>query len=726
MVEIGLRGKLMVIFLAVCLIPVGAIALVSMNNLNSLNNQSQILYSHNLKAIETLDEMKGYMIAVHLPFNDYILKGYLNRSITTLQQDIQDMNSAGLLFGSALGTYQRNYTLSEDDILRDMLQRHGEASLVTLETTYLGQVVSYWGIYETKRKACMNLANLPTTGLTPSDIQNRTNDVFQLAYDASNNYSACADSLEQIIGIRTEVAQIANEEADDLFRVTIFGIIAGVGVIVLAIIFAAYYISRKTTEPIVAMAKIANDIQKGNLSPEIDLKETPDEIGEMVVSFKKMVDTTFAPIYRLKETAETVAMGDLSKDLALEAKGDIQRLVVSFEMMLNSLRSLVMDVRETSSLVSSTSDNLASISEEMNATTEEVSTAIQKIAAGAQHQAERIKEAVKIVGDQLTSVEQVVSSAESAADASTKASEVAQRGGDSAQVALQKMREIQAVVDGATEIVRKLGERTKEIHQIVNVITNIAQQTNLLALNAAIEAARAGEHGRGFAVVADEVRKLAEGSGRAASQISVLVDQIETETRKAVDQMENGAKDVSLGASVIDSALASLEDIAATIEETAAMVEEITASTEEQKASAEKIVRAVDEVAKIAEDTSAASEETAISTESLTASMEEMTASAQELARLSGLMQGSVEKFILPPPEILKKEKMLAETELTRIQADEEKAARPQQEKKIKKKDKEKEEKRTKLMKFGKREKDKKKKEPKHKKLEEEAPESEE
>jgi len=716
----------MVIFLAVCLIPVGAIALVSMNNLNSLNNQSQILYSHNLKAIETLDEMKGYMIAVHLPFNDYILKGYLNRSITTLQQDIQDMNSAGLLFGSALGTYQRNYTLSEDDILRDMLQRHGEASLVTLETTYLGQVVSYWGIYETKRKACMNLANLPTTGLTPSDIQNRTNDVFQLAYDASNNYSACADSLEQIIGIRTEVAQIANEEADDLFRVTIFGIIAGVGVIVLAIIFAAYYISRKTTEPIVAMAKIANDIQKGNLSPEIDLKETPDEIGEMVVSFKKMVDTTFAPIYRLKETAETVAMGDLSKDLALEAKGDIQRLVVSFEMMLNSLRSLVMDVRETSSLVSSTSDNLASISEEMNATTEEVSTAIQKIAAGAQHQAERIKEAVKIVGDQLTSVEQVVSSAESAADASTKASEVAQRGGDSAQVALQKMREIQAVVDGATEIVRKLGERTKEIHQIVNVITNIAQQTNLLALNAAIEAARAGEHGRGFAVVADEVRKLAEGSGRAASQISVLVDQIETETRKAVDQMENGAKDVSLGASVIDSALASLEDIAATIEETAAMVEEITASTEEQKASAEKIVRAVDEVAKIAEDTSAASEETAISTESLTASMEEMTASAQELARLSGLMQGSVEKFILPPPEILKKEKMLAETELTRIQADEEKAARPQQEKKIKKKDKEKEEKRTKLMKFGKREKDKKKKEPKHKKLEEEAPESEE
>jgi methyl-accepting chemotaxis protein len=418
--------------------------------------------------------------------------------------------------------------------------------------------------------------------------------------------------------------------------------------VIVSITLGLTLMNRKIIKPITDLARIAMEIQEGNLSPRIDVKAGQDEIGDMVGSFKMMVNNTFAPIQELKQTSETVASGDLSRDITLRAKGDIQKLVESFKMMLNSLRGIVADVRETSSLVSTTSDNLASISEEMNATTEEVSTAIQRIASGAQHQAERIKEVVKIVGDQLTSVEQVVSSAESAADASTKASEVAQKGGDSAQVALQKMREIQAVVDGATEIVRKLGERTKEIHQIVNVITNIAQQTNLLALNAAIEAARAGEHGRGFAVVADEVRKLAEGSGRAASQISVLVDQIETETKRAVDQMENGAKDVSVGATVIDSALASLEDIAATIEETAAMVEEITAATEEQKASAEKIVQAVDEVAKISEDTSAASEETASSTESLTASMQEMTASAQELARLAGILQNSVERFILP------------------------------------------------------------------------------
>ena len=434
----------------------------------------------------------------------------------------------------------------------------------------------------------------------------------------------------------------------DLGLSTLVFFAVGIVSIVISVYIGSTMISRRVVKPISDLAKIVKEIQNGNLSPNIEVKVVGDDIGKMIESFKQMVDVTFAPILQLKDSSEKIASGDLSEELSMTGKGDIQRLVDSFKMMLDSLKSIVSDERETSSLVSSTSDSLASISEEMNSTTEEVSTAIQKIASGAQHQAERIKEVVKIVGDQLTSVEQVVSSAESAADASTKASEVAQKGGDSAQVALQKMREIQAVVDGATEIVRKLGERTKEIHQIVNVITNIAQQTNLLALNAAIEAARAGEHGRGFAVVADEVRKLAEGSGRAASQISILVDQIETETKRAVDQMENGAKDVSVGATVIDSALASLEDIAATIEETAAMVEEITAATEEQKASAERIVQAVDEVAKIAEDTSAASEETCISTESLTASMQEMTASAQELARLAGIMHGSVERFILP------------------------------------------------------------------------------
>jgi len=645
---LGLRGKLLVIFLAASLIPVGIIAYIAVANIDSLNDKAQLLYDENLLTIKHLDEMKDNLIDTHVYFRDVLVTLYLAEALNLTESDASQliilMNNASALFQQDLVYYANSLIITNSSKLSDMLERSDRSDLVTQEEGYIDDLLYHWSVYDIKTSYAVSHGNVT--------------EKFQLSFEATENFTFCEISLGELVNTRAQVAAIALEDAQKIYDSTLLSIIAGLGAIASAIIIAAAIISNKITQPIFNISRIAREISDGNLSPEIEIKVGKDEIGQLVQSFEEMVENTFAPLHRLKETAETVSSGDLSKDVEMRARGDIRRIVDSFNKMLNNLREIVADVRETSSLVSSTSDNLASISEEMNSTTEEVSTAIQRMASGALQQADRIKDIVKIVGEQVGTVEQVVSSAESAADASGKASEVAQRGSDSAQIALQKMREIQAVVDGATEIVRRLGERTQEINQIVNVITNIAQQTNLLALNAAIEAARAGEHGRGFAVVADEVRKLAEGSGRAAAQISELVNHIDGETRRAVVQMESGAGEVSEGATVIDSSLASLEDIAATIEETAAMVQEITASTEEQKVSAERIVQAVDEVAKIAEDTSAATEQTSISTESLTASMQEMTASAQELARLASLMQGSVERFILPPPEAFKKEKI--------------------------------------------------------------------
>jgi methyl-accepting chemotaxis protein len=295
----------------------------------------------------------------------------------------------------------------------DLLRATGNTDLSTQETAHLTDMANNWLSYVTQKNQAIRISLRSPINSTEQK------QVFQYLSSATINFTKVENSLGEIISIRADVSKIANDEAYGVYIRTILNITAGMGIIAVFIVAGAMFISKRITKPILEVARIANEIQEGNLSPMIDIETGEDEIGQMLGSFRQMVGTTFAPIHELKETSEIIASGDLTKDVSLNAKGDIQKLVSSFEMMLNSLREIVSDVRETSSLVSSTSDNLASISEEMNSTTEEVSTAIQRIASGAQHQAEKIKEVVKIVGDQLTSVEQVVSSAESAADAST-------------------------------------------------------------------------------------------------------------------------------------------------------------------------------------------------------------------------------------------------------------------------------------------------------------------
>jgi methyl-accepting chemotaxis protein len=193
--------------------------------------------------------------------------------------------------------------------------------------------------------------------------------------------------------------------------------------------------------------------------------------------------------------------------------------------------------------------------------------------------------------------------------------------------------------------VTTLGERSKEIGQIVDTISGIAGQTNLLALNAAIEAARAGEQGRGFAVVAEEVRKLAEQSQDAAKQIAVLISEIQSDTDRAVVAMEDGTREVMLGAEVVNDSGKAFQEIADMVTNVSSQIREISVSIEQMAVGSQQIVESVKEMDELSKKSSGEAQTVSAATEEQSASMEEIASSSQALAHLAMNLREAVSKF---------------------------------------------------------------------------------
>jgi methyl-accepting chemotaxis protein len=305
----------------------------------------------------------------------------------------------------------------------------------------------------------------------------------------------------------------------------------------------------------------------------------------------------------------------------------------------------------------------------------QLSQVIDSIARGATDQARQVQATSATASQMATAVEEVAVNATQMATAGEQTRIVAERGGQAVRETTAAMVEIQAVVGQAASKVRELGVLGQQIGAVVETIDDIAEQTNLLALNAAIEAARAGEHGKGFAVVADEVRKLAERSGRETKQIAELIAQIQTGTREAVGAMDSGATRVELGSQKATQAGHALDEILKSVQDTvrqvsdiasssqrmtggarsvteamnsiSAEVEESSAATEEMAAQAGAVGGSIQSIASISEQQSAATEEVSASTEQMSAQVEQMAAQAEELAVTADHLKEMVVRFKL-------------------------------------------------------------------------------
>ena len=352
------------------------------------------------------------------------------------------------------------------------------------------------------------------------------------------------------------------------------------------------------------------------------------------------------PLQFMVQACESLAAGDFREgQQKLSRTDEIGQLADALTEMRSSMQILLKKITESAEQVAASSEELTASAEQSAQATTQVAATISEVAEGTEKQAKAVDDTSAIVEQMSAGIQQVAANANEVSSVTDKTTSAANEGGKAVDAAISQMVSIEQSVSSSAEVVTKLGERSKEIGQIVVTISGIAGQTNLLALNAAIEAARAGEQGRGFAVVAEEVRKLAEQSQEAAKQIANLISEIQAETDNAVVAMNEGAREVKVGADVVNNAGKAFKEIVSLISEVSAQIREISAAIQQMASGSQQIVAAVRDIDRISKDAAGQTQTVSAATEEQSASMEEIAAASQALAKMAEDLQSAVRKF---------------------------------------------------------------------------------
>ena len=361
------------------------------------------------------------------------------------------------------------------------------------------------------------------------------------------------------------------------------------------------------------------------------------------------------PISVLAEDAARINRGDLSQTVtvALDRQDEVGRLGRAFSEMLENIREIVLHAVKIAREVANSTHQLSANAEENSSAAEEIASTVQEMSVEADKQTENVRAVTDLVNRNSDFIKELVTIAENVSEAALEVMEKAETGNKSIATAVRQMNTINKVVTDSAKEVFDLGERSKQIGQIIKTITDIADQTNLLALNAAIEAARAGEQGRGFAVVAEEVRKLAEQSSEAAAEISEMIKGVQEETYEAVKLIEEGTEEVKTGLQVMGEAGKAFQGVRRAVRHISQQAEASSQAARDLEEASRTIAESMDSVVMFAQNVAASTENVAAVTEEQAASMEEVTSSAIVLSQMAEELQKSLSHFTVSDEDAL-------------------------------------------------------------------------
>jgi twitching motility protein PilJ len=410
--------------------------------------------------------------------------------------------------------------------------------------------------------------------------------------------------------------EVGSLPSDALYR-----LLAAIAVLAIASLFVLFRLSNKVAEPVKALTRFAEQVGAGEFKARLP-EGDPDDFGYIAVHLNQAAEKAAKAmqdeqaqrdlqrsVTEFLTIVSQIARGDLTLrgSVTNDALGNV---VDSVNYMLDNFTQLLRRVRDAANDVSTSANEILNASETM--------------ATGATQQDHEITNTSSAVEELTVSMKQVSNNAEASAEAARRALDAAEQGNRSVRDTLEGMQRIRSSVQATAKKIKSLGDRSLEISEIINVINDITEQTNLLALNAAIEAARAGEAGRGFAVVADEVRKLAEHSRTATKDIAALIKAIQAETNEAVVVMEEGTREVEVGARLADQAGKALEAISAVVRQSAELVQEISLASKQQVRGTEGVANAMQIISNITHQTSQGARQTAHSMEQMVKMSEQL------------------------------------------------------------------------------------------------------